>query len=256
MNTPTVASKGKVTYVGHGGKIFAISEGIVREVPTVRGRARRISLKFRTGLLAHWRHQRVLAMQKVRAEEPVEDLDVQDDFNNVVRSAIRNSMILGGRAGLQIVKQKQKDLPFFSAEEPDVLNFVEQYSGSLITQIDDFTLSEVRRVVGAGLERGIGVRGITNDLGDKFNSWRSPGGGKQSRANLISRTEVGRSVNVGTIAGYRQSGLVETVEVSDGESDEPCRLADGQIWTLDEAEKRPIQHPNCIRSFLPIIAEG
>jgi hypothetical protein len=47
-----------------------------------------------------------------------------------------------------------------------------------------------------------------------------------------------------------QAGVTH-VEVSDGDDDDDCADADGQVWTLEEALANPIAHPNCVRSFAP-----
>jgi SPP1 gp7 family putative phage head morphogenesis protein len=75
-----------------------------------------------------------------------------------------------------------------------------------------------------------------------------------ARAETIARTETGFAYNRGAIAGYRQAGVTQ-VEVIDGEDDEECAAANGQIWSLDEAEADPLAHPNCTRAFLPIMPE-
>lgn len=75
----------------------------------------------------------------------------------------------------------------------------------------------------------------------------------QSRAWTIARTETGFAYNRGTITGYRESGLVKTVRVLDGDYDEECQNANGQVWDLEYAEAHPLEHPNCVRAFEPIV---
>jgi hypothetical protein len=52
--------------------------------------------------------------------------------------------------------------------------------------------------------------------------------------------------------GFSQAGIDE-VEVSDGTDDDMCADANGQTWTLREALSEPIAHPNCTRSFIPLV---
>jgi hypothetical protein len=61
-------------------------------------------------------------------------------------------------------------------------------------------------------------------------------------------------MNVGAILSYREAGL-EKVEVLDGDGDDICAEADGQIWTLEQAEANPLGHPGCTRSFAPIVGD-
>ena len=85
-------------------------------------------------------------------------------------------------------------------------------------------------------------------------SWAStPEGGTQSRAYTIALTETGNAMNLASVNAYRDSGLVEQVEVLDGDGCEACAEINGQIWTLDEAEANPLEHPNCTRSFSPVV---
>ena len=68
------------------------------------------------------------------------------------------------------------------------------------------------------------------------------------RSELIARTETAYAAANGDIAGFRDTG-VEYVEISDGtDFDQECADADGQVWSLDEYEADPLQHPQCGRS--------
>jgi len=78
-----------------------------------------------------------------------------------------------------------------------------------------------------------------------------------SRADTIARTELGMAYNRGNIAAWRQQG-VSYVQVFDGEEfDQACRDADGSIWTMDQAEADPLEHPRCVRAFAPVeVSQG
>lgn len=71
----------------------------------------------------------------------------------------------------------------------------------------------------------------------------------------IARTEVGRIQNIGSLNRYQKSGL-KRVRVLDDEgpnSCEECKVANGQIWTVDYALTHELEHPNCVRSFAPVV---
>lgn len=72
-----------------------------------------------------------------------------------------------------------------------------------------------------------------------------------ARAETIARTELAQAYNRGNLAAWRATGT-EFVHVFDGDSDAECQEADGQIWTVDEADANPTSHPNCVRSFAPV----
>lgn len=73
-----------------------------------------------------------------------------------------------------------------------------------------------------------------------------------TRAATISRSETGTAYNLGSVAAYRAGGITH-VTVLDGDEDEPCASANGATWTLEEAEQNPLGHPNCTRSYAPIV---
>lgn len=72
-----------------------------------------------------------------------------------------------------------------------------------------------------------------------------------ARAETIARTETGFAYNRGQVGGYRAAGC-PMVEVIDGDYDDECAQADGQVWTLERAEDEPLEHPNCTRTFAGI----
>lgn len=75
---------------------------------------------------------------------------------------------------------------------------------------------------------------------------------QRDHADGIALTEVTRAYNVGTLEVAKATGSTH-VAVSDGQDhDEPCKEADGQVWTIDQAAKRPLEHPRCRRAFVPI----
>lgn len=121
--------------------------------------------------------------------------------------------------------------------------------GTSITGINETTRDDVSRIVGAGLDEGLSTDEIADNLRGLYDETYS------GRSETIARTESINAYNLGTTATYRDSGLVEEVEVFDGDYDEECAAADGEIWTLDQAEENPTEHPNCQRGFSPVVLE-
>ncbi len=114
--------------------------------------------------------------------------------------------------------------------------------------ITESTREWIRRDVTDALAEGLSMDDMANQLQANYAF-------SAARAETIARTETGFAYNRGTISGYRQTGLVQQVEVLDGDYDEECQAANGQVWTLEEAEANPLEHPNCVRSFSPIVVE-
>jgi HK97 family phage portal protein len=72
-----------------------------------------------------------------------------------------------------------------------------------------------------------------------------------ARAKIIAVTEAVQTYNRGFLDAYEQAAHGTLVQVSDGDSDKPCRDADGKLWTIEYARAHPSEHPNCRRRFGP-----
>lgn len=68
-----------------------------------------------------------------------------------------------------------------------------------------------------------------------------------------ARSEHARIQNQGALTRFEKNNIVE-VEVVDGmDFDEACAMANGQIWKLEYARRNETEHPNCTRTFGPVI---
>jgi hypothetical protein len=125
--------------------------------------------------------------------------------------------------------------------------------GTRVTQINRASQEMIANRVAAEINRGSNADKLESSLDDLLRSWGESGG----RAHIIALTETGFAYNYAAIEGYRESGIVEKVQVYDGpdcgwtEHDDPD-LADGSIRTLEEAEAYPLSHPHCQRAFGPV----
>lgn len=117
--------------------------------------------------------------------------------------------------------------------------------GGKVDGILDTTRDSIARQVRDGIEAGDSPR----ELGDRIEAATAFG---EARAETIARTETAVLLNEAAIESYREYGITHVL-VDDGDDDEACAAANGQTWTLDEAEADPIAHPNCVRSFSPIV---
>lgn len=151
-------------------------------------------------------------------------------------------------------EREAKDLGIaFDAEDPFVTRYFTSYVTARITQLDQTTREVLKDELQRALEddQGASMTELASNLMDVVGDSAafSP-----ARALMIARTETAIAYNSGAIAAFRQNGI-EQVEVSDGDGDDECAEADGQIWTLDEALAEPIAHPNCVRSFAPVVPD-
>jgi len=123
-----------------------------------------------------------------------------------------------------------------------------KYAGELITQLEESTKQMVRSTIEASIEAGETYLELQAQLMEQY-------GFSPKRAAIIARTESAKCYNIGAVDAWNNSGIVDKVRVSDGDYDEKCQAADGQIWTLEYAKSHPIEHPNCVREFFPILKE-
>jgi SPP1 gp7 family putative phage head morphogenesis protein len=135
----------------------------------------------------------------------------------------------------------------FDAKDPFIDRFFTDYLGEQITSITETTRERVKDIIQTAIEDG-----KTGELAERLQDAYafSP-----ARAATIARTETAIAYGHGAGLLYRQNG-VQYVEISDGDSDEECDEADGQIWTVDEYLANPIAHPNCVRAAAPVLDDS
>jgi hypothetical protein len=141
----------------------------------------------------------------------------------------------------------------FNEEDPFLQRRLTTYVGTRITELEGTTKDRVTEVIrnafanGEGLslpELGATIADSVRETFDGYEDWR---------ADRIARSETAIAYNTGDLLAWMQAG-VRFVEVQDGtENDEPCRQANGQIWPIEYALDNPIEHPNCERSFTPVL---
>lgn len=126
--------------------------------------------------------------------------------------------------------------------------------GNKITKVNETTRAAVAQQVETGLARGYSVTQIANGVAAE--AYKGVLGvfddATRYRAEMIARSETAMVYNDTANAGYADAGVSE-VEVVDGTGDDVCAAANGAIWTLEQAQGDPIGHPNCVRSFMPVL---
>jgi len=136
-------------------------------------------------------------------------------------------------------------------DSPFVRRFANAYIGERIRQIEATTREKVAAIIAKRFEdaeQGLSVTELGEVLKKTFAEF------SRSRAQTIARTETAMAINHGRLMAYAVAGF-EFVLVSDGDHDEKCDRAHGQIWSITYALAHPIQHPNCVRRFSPVARE-
>lgn len=135
----------------------------------------------------------------------------------------------------------------FKAVDKNAAEWARYYSSDLVKGIDATTRDTVRDLIGTAVEEGWSPEKLAKALEDT-------GAFSAARARTIAVTETAIAQNAGQLATYWEAG-VRKVHVYDGDQDEVCAAANGQVWSITEAQAKPTAHPNCRRAFSPAFDE-
>lgn len=160
-------------------------------------------------------------------------------------------LTLGADAFAGVSEQLAIDLAFDVSN--DLVAEVLDQVALEVTRITEQTRTVLRNLVERATAEGSSIETLTREIGDTFTAWST------GRARTIALTETANAYNQASLAGYATTGLVEKVEVFDGDGcgwtshDDPD-LANGSIRTLDEGQRQVIAHPRCQRAFGAVVA--
>lgn len=142
----------------------------------------------------------------------------------------------------------------FHFDDPFVQRHFTGHVGDLITSVDATTRDAVKEIIRSAVESDEGL--TATELGDRIldRVRETFEGYADWRADTIARTETSDLYNLGNLGGYHQAGITKVL-VSDGDNDEECAAADGQVWELEYALANRLAHPNCERDFSPIVED-
>lgn len=127
-------------------------------------------------------------------------------------------------------------------------------AGTRVKAIQDETLSQIRDALKYGNENGWSIdqlvrgdetqRGLRSIVEETY----------KDRARVIARTELGEAQNSAAVSRYKEAGvqLVEILDNGSDDDDEECKIANGQIWTLNYFSEHALEHPNCTRAAAPV----
>jgi HK97 family phage portal protein len=140
-------------------------------------------------------------------------------------------------------------------------------AGSRVTQITSTTKDAIVKLIQYGNENGWSIDDLVNgdaehpglaDIAGGL-SYIGPNGklitlSPEQRGQTIARTELGWAQNIATTGRYWEAGVAKVGVLDDGlgDDDEPCQVANGQTWTLEQAQENPLEHPNCTRCFFAV----
>lgn len=125
-----------------------------------------------------------------------------------------------------------------------------------VVGIDETTRQAIAEQLRLGQELGLSTWEIANGV-PKIGYHGIDGLYKETwkgRAETIARTELQHAQNIASYDRYQATGMVDQLEIRDGDDDEPCRSRDGTIVPL--SERPQLAHPNCTLAVIPVLREG
>lgn len=127
-------------------------------------------------------------------------------------------------------------------------------AGARAVVVDTQTQKAIAAMLAEGQIRGLSTWEIANGTADFLGieglfkqTWKS-------RGETVARTELATAQRAASVNRYRESGLVQSVEVRDGgtnDSDAFCNGRDGQTYPLSNAPT--LAHPNCTIVLVPVV---
>lgn len=122
------------------------------------------------------------------------------------------------------------------------VTIAEKRAAELVTKVSETDRENMNEEIADAVEERISDAELADRLVDDF-------GLSDERAATIARTELTDAWNAGFVALAKDVGE-EYVYATDGTGCDACAaVADDPIWTVEEAEDNPLEHPNCDREF-------
>lgn len=228
----------------------------------------RFAARARTEITAHFAKQQEAIMAIVEGQEKQSEVEkllleygwTEDDDN--FRDVVEGMQAALGEKAFEITAEAlDKHTPSEGLIEQTVKDLANRKDGigSVSGRVKDEVIDQVREGLSHGLtyrqiaeggtftsgvagEGDVTIKGI-NGVYEEYKTWQG---------ERIARTEASVTFNKSSAALMRDAGITH-VDISDGDTDEDCALANGSRWTMAKYESNPIAHPNCTRIGLPVL---
>lgn len=163
---------------------------------------------------------------------------VASAIESAVKSGLSRAAMMWGAAG----RQPDDDIDY------DALAREIVYRSGGLRSIINTQRDRVAKHVAEALAQGGGETESDAAVRDAMKVWAD------TQAETIAMTEAVHAFNEGTLTVVELTGASE-VYVADGdEHDEPCKEANGSVWSIEKARANRLEHPRCRRHFLPLEA--
>lgn len=237
METPPLPSKA----------VRSLADDVERRADDARNRRTDAALPSILAALADQRELAVSVWNETAKAWPAADQLLPDD-DAALNAAARNlwSLTLG-----DAVADADKALGGIGLSFSLENEWVQDELAAVATRVrgmNDTARAVLRDIIGRAASEGLSVPQVADLI-------RSCWAFGEARAETIARTETAVAYSSGSLRSYAESGLVDEVEVLDGDYDAECQAINGQRKPLDWANANLIQHPRCRRAFAPIVRE-
>jgi phage portal protein BeeE len=163
-----------------------------------------------------------------------------------LKEYLTNSFNKGQKDGFielnKLLKQSGKESVDIDAEVKNISEYVD----SLVNQLEKSTQGMLTALFASSLEKGLGWESFKSDLENAYPF-------SANRSRIIAENEGLKQYNDGATIIWEKSKMIDKVYVYDGDGCVTCSELNGTIQTLEWARQNPVQHPNCVRNFTPLL---
>lgn len=158
------------------------------------------------------------------------------------------------RASWEVWNTALDDDAAFDLADPAVAAALRS-AGQRITAIAETTRAAVQELLTYGAEQGWTIGQLVAGTEDRPGLRDLVSQTYRGRAQTIARTELGTAQQAAAVARYKAAGITRVQVLDNGmdDSDPRCTELNGTVQTLAWAEANPLQHPNCVRAFAPVV---
>lgn len=181
------------------------------------------------------------------------DWNAEDDK---LKRELRSLYLLAGETAFDAVAEQVGVELSFDLANPKLRAVIDKLA-LRVTGITTETRDQIAEIVTKGAEQGLSTSEIAEQI-------RESTAFSAGRASTIARTESQVSLNSASALGYRESGVVDRIQMFDnpahdtdpmGPTNTTCADREGLIAPLDMAEDYIASaHPNCVLALSPVLA--
>ena len=229
-----------------------VDEFIDGFAPTIQAKIREI--------IKEWQEQ-VLGLIRSRIREGVDintamreligilsqpSITIFEQIANVINGTVMDAFREGQSKDNEM--EETEELGIFNVLPADAIEFLQNNSLILADDLVSDTEKRIRRQLIEGLSRGESIDQIAERVTEVFDAL-------PTRAEVIARTEVIRSLANGKLATFERMGVKQWqyfAHIDDRTSCE-CRELHLKIFPIDDTEFLPPRHPNCRCTILAVL---